>query len=469
MDVSGVKRMADGSDTGLTDLGLIEMARLIADGTVSAEDATRACLARIDQCEGDIGAWAHLDADYALTQARALDAHRQSGRPLGALHGVPIGVKDIIDVRGLPCERGTVLDSGRRPDVDAMVVARLRAAGAVILGKTVTTELALYQPGKTRNPHDLTRTPGGSSSGSAAAVAARMIPAAVGSQTNGSIVRPASFCGVYGFKPSMGLVSRRGVLTLSPALDTIGPLARSLEDAALLADVIAGYDPSDSSMTPSGPPAFLETARTDPPVRPAIAFVKTPVWDRADADTRAGFAELCDALGDVDEVDLPEPFDRALDLHHAVMGAEAARYYAHYYEKGADRLSDKLRAIIEDGQKILAVDYMLAREWIAILNAALEQIFERYDAILTPAAAGEAPAAEVTGDPAFCTTWTYCGVPAVSLPLLVGENGLPIGAQLVGRHGQDGRLLRTARWLVAQVTQSEGEPARIGEESAHVD
>ena len=461
--------MADAANPGLAELGLLEIARLIADGTVSAEEATRACLARIDEREDDIGAWAHLDADYALTQARALDAHRPSGSPRGALYGGPAGVKDIIDVRGLPCERGTVLDAGRPPDADAMVVARLRAAGAVILGKTVTTELALYQPGKTRNPHDLTRTPGGSSSGSAAAVAARMIPAALGSQTNGSIVRPAGFCGIYGFKPSMGLVSRRGVLTLSPTLDTVGPLARSLEDAALLADVIAGYDPADSSMLPSGPPAFLETARTEPPVRPAIAFIKTPVWDRTSPDTRAAFAELCDALGDVDEVDLPEPFDRALELHHTIMAAEAARYYAHYYDKGRDRLSDKLRAVIEDGQNVLAVDYMLAREWIGILNAALEQIFDRYDAILTPATAGEAPGAEVTGDPAFCTTWTYCGVPAVSLPLLAGENGLPIGAQLVGRHGHDGRLLRTARWLEAQITRGREEPARIGAEVARVD
>ncbi len=461
--------MADAAKTGLAELGLVEIARLIAEGTVSAEEATRACLARIEECEDEVGAWAHLDADYALIQARALDAHRQSGRPLGALHGVPVGVKDIIDVRGLPCERGTVLDAGRRPDADAVVVARLRAAGAVILGKTVTTELALYQPGKTRNPHDLARTPGGSSSGSAAAVAARMIPAALGSQTNGSIVRPAGFCGIYGFKPSMGLVSRSGVLTLSPTLDTVGPLARSLEDAALLADVIAGYDPADASMTPSGPPAFLETARTEPPVRPAIAFVKTPVWDRTDPDTRAGFAELCDALGDVDEVDLPAPFDRALDLHHTIMAAEAARYYAHYYDKGRDRLSGKLRAVIEAGQKVLAADYMLAREGIGILNAALDPIFDRYDAILTPSTAGEAPGAEVTGDPAFCTTWTYCGVPAVSLPLLVGENGLPIGAQLVGRHGQDGRLLRTARWLSAQVAQMQEEPVRPEEERAHVD
>jgi Asp-tRNA(Asn)/Glu-tRNA(Gln) amidotransferase A subunit family amidase len=369
------------------------------------------------------------------------------------LHGVPIGIKDIIDVRGLPCERGTVLEAGRRPQEDASVVGQLRAAGAVILGKTVTTELAVYTPGKTRNPHDASRTPGGSSSGSAAAVAANMVPGALGTQTNGSVIRPASFCGVYGFKPSHELVSRRGALTESPIFDSIGTMARSIEDAALLADAIAGYDPGDPYMRPGGPPEFLETATSEPPVRPTLAFVRTPVWDRTAEDTRAGFSELCDALGDsIDEVDLPEPFDRAIELHRTVMNADIARHFAGYYGTGRDRISERLREIIEDGQKVLAVDYILAREWIDVLNAALEKIFERYDAILTAAAAGEAPGLESTGDPAFCTIWTYCRVPAVTIPLLVGGNGLPIGVQLVGRRGQDGRLMRTARWLAGEVT-----------------
>jgi Asp-tRNA(Asn)/Glu-tRNA(Gln) amidotransferase A subunit family amidase len=181
-----------------------------------------------------VQAWAYLDTDQAMLQARAVDAWRRSGRPIGALHGIPVGVKDIIDTRDMPTENGTPLDAGRRPAQDAIVVQRLRAAGAVILGKTVTTELAVYTPGKTRNPHDPRRTPGGSSSGSAAAVSAGMAPLALGSQTNGSVIRPASFCGVVGYKPSRGLVPRRGVLTQSPTLDTIGTFSRTLEDAALL-------------------------------------------------------------------------------------------------------------------------------------------------------------------------------------------------------------------------------------------
>ena len=347
MAASGAETMSRPVDPGLADLGVREVAAIVANGTATAEDVTRACLARIAEREEEVRAWAHLDADYALQQARSLDAHRAAGLPLGPLHGVPIGVKDIIDVRGLPCERGTVLEEGRRPDADATVVACLRAAGAVILGKTVTTELAVYAPGKTRNPHDATRTPGGSSSGSAAAVAAGMVPGALGTQTNGSVIRPASFCGVYGFKPSHELISRRGALAESPIFDTIGTMARSLEDAAFLADVIAAYDPSDPWMRPGGASAFLQTAETDPPVRPTFAFVRTPVWDRTEDDTRAGLTELCEALGaSVDEVELPEPFNRALELHGTVMGADIARHFSRYYDTGADKLSERLRGIM---------------------------------------------------------------------------------------------------------------------------
>lgn len=447
---------ASRSGSDLTGLGACELAGLVAAGAATAEEVTRAHLELIAAGDGEIGAWAHLDPDYAIAQARALDAHRRTGRPLGALHGVPVGVKDIIDVRGLPCERGTVIDSGRRPSEDASVAAQLRAAGAVIIGKTVTTELAVYNPGKTRNPHDPARTPGGSSSGSAAAVAAGMVPGALATQTNGSIIRPAAFCGVYGYKPSHELVSRRGALVGSPIFDTIGTMARSIEDVAILADAIAGYDPADPWMRPAGPPKLRETAMSDPPVRPSLALVKTPVWDRASEDTRAGFAELCEALGEaIDEVDLPHPFDRAIELHRTVMHADIARYFRRYYETGGENLSERLREIIEDGCKVLAVDYTLARDWIEILNAALEEIFDRYDAIVTPAVPGEAPAIATTGDPAFCTIWTYCRVPAITVPLLVGAEGLPIGVQVVGRRGQDGRLLRTARWLVEQVSGSE--------------
>ncbi len=461
MSIAARKRQPD---AGLTKLDAGELARLAREGRVKAKEVTRVHLDAIGEREDKVRAWAHLDPEFALEQARALDRRRAAGLPLGPLHGVPVGVKDIIDVRGLPCENGTPLDSGRRPKEDAAVVARLREAGAVILGKTVTTELAVFHPGKTRNPHDPGRTPGGSSSGSAAAVAAGMVPLALGTQTNGSVIRPAAFCGVVGFKPSRGLVSRHGVLVQSETLDSVGTFSRSLEDAALLVDALAGYDSRDRAMRPGNRPALAELAAERPPVRPALAFVRSPVWSNADDDTKEAFDEIRTALGDaMDEVELPQPFSRAHDLHRAIHCADIARNYWRYYEKGRDSLSERLRGMIEEGRRVLAVDYALAHDWIELMNAALERIFDRYDAIVTPAASGQAPAGlDSTGDPAFCTIWTYCGTPAITLPLLTGSGGLPMGVQLVGRPLYDGRLLRTARWLTEAVGAEGQESAAFG-------
>jgi Asp-tRNA(Asn)/Glu-tRNA(Gln) amidotransferase A subunit family amidase len=433
----------------------------IAGGKISAVELTEALLARIAERESDVGAFAHLDADLALAQAKGLDAHRASGRPLGPLHGLPVGLKDIVDTADLATENGTVVDAGRRPKRDAAIVSRLRAAGAVILGKTVTTELALFSPGKTANPRNLAHTPGGSSSGSAAAVADAMVPLAVGTQTNGSVIRPAAFCGVVGFKPTYGLIPRTGVLEASRSLDTIGTFARTVEDAALLADAMAGFDPADAATRPATPPQLLATARTAPPVRPALAFVKSPVWDRAEPETREAFGELIEVLGDdVDEIDLPAPFARVHDLHRVVMLAEIAKSYSRYYERGRDRLSAHLVELIEEGRGVLAHDYLAARDWMEVLGDVLDGIFDRYDAILTPAAPGPAPKGlAATGDPSFATVWTFCRVPAVSLPLLESSGGLPLGVQLVGRRGHDGRLLRTARWLEQRVAAETAQDA----------
>lgn len=435
-----------------------EQAADIAAGSLRSLDLVRGYLDRI-AAEGEaVRAWTYLDPEHALRQAQERDDQRGLGRPLGPLHGVPVGLKDIIDTADMPTENGTPLDAGRRPRHDATLVSRLRGAGAVIMGKTVTTELAFYAPGKTHNPHDSNRTPGGSSSGSAAAVAAGQVPLAVGTQTNGSVIRPASFCGVVGFKPSHGMISRQGLLSQSPPLDTVGVFAQSVEDAALLVDVIAGHDPADSATRPMAHPRLLETARSAPPVKPSFALVKGPTWDAADADTKDGLAELSDFLGDAcDEVPLPSAFDRAHDLQRVLMMAGFAKNLAPYYEKGRDQLSDVMRGAIEEGRKILAVDYALAEEWIDVLNGGLAEIFERYDAILTPAAVGEAPEGlEATGDPTFCTLWTLCGTSAVTLPLLQGSAGLPIGVQMVAGRGDDARLLRSARWLMDELAKAEG-------------
>jgi Asp-tRNA(Asn)/Glu-tRNA(Gln) amidotransferase A subunit family amidase len=421
----------------------------LRDGAVSALDVTESCLARIAEVDAKVEAWAFLDPEHARSQARALDAARADGRPLGPLHGIPVGVKDIFDTTDMPTEDGTVLHAGRRPRQDCTAVALLRQAGAVIMGKTVTTELALFTPGKTHNPHDPNRTPGGSSSGSAAAVASGMVPLAIGSQTNGSVIRPASYCGVVGYKPTHGLISRRGVLSLSRTLDHVGVFAGSVADAALLAEVMMNYDAGDADMYLQARAELSRMAAEEPPLPPKLAFAKTPVWDQADEDTQEAFAELVDMLGDsIAEVELSPVFEKAVELHRSIQDAEVAVNFAPEYEQGRDKLSARLRQIIEHGQQVLAADYIRALARIPLLNVSLDEIFKQYDAILTPAAPGEAPLGlESTGNPVFCTAWTLLGTPAITLPLLQGANGMPIGVQLVGLRGNDGRLLRTARWL----------------------
>ncbi len=436
-------------------LDLIGAAQRLREGRLTSEAYTSALLERIRAVEPRIEAWAFLDPDHALAQARAADELRLSGRPVGPLHGVPVGVKDIFDTADMPTEFGSPLYAGRTPSRDATVVSMLRAAGAVILGKTVTTEFATYTPGKTRNPQNPEHTPGGSSSGSAAAVAAGMVPLALGSQTNGSTIRPASFCGVYGFKPTHGLIPRHGMLAISRTLDHVGLFARTIEDVALLMEQLAGYDESDPDTRPRARIPFVEVAAEEPPLDPMLAFVKTPYWERADEETKAGFGELIEHLGDrVEEVDLIPSAAEAWEWHRTIMEAEMAANLEREWERGRDRLSPSLRAQLERGRAVSALDYQRAVSRIRPTHESFLELFEqRYDAILTPAAPGTAPKGLAsTGDPSFCTLWTLCGMPAVSLPLMQGENGLPIGVQLAGPRNGDARLLRTARWLTAKVS-----------------
>jgi Asp-tRNA(Asn)/Glu-tRNA(Gln) amidotransferase A subunit family amidase len=332
------------------------------------------------------------------------------------------------------------------------------------MGKTVTTEYAYRQPGKTTNPHDAGRTPGGSSSGSAAAVAAHMVPGALGSQTNGSVIRPAAFCGVVGFKPTHGLIPRSGGLLLSRTLDHVGVFARTVADVALVAETLIGFDPEDPDTRPAARPPLAAVAASDPPLPPRLAFVRSPVWEHAEPVTREAFAELVAALGEsVAEVELGASFARAVEMHRTVMEVEMAHNLHRDYEKGRDRLSAALRELIERGRGHAAVDYAAAVAGVASLNGALDPLFDEFDAIVTPAAPGEAPPGlESTGDPIFCTLWTYLGTPAVTLPLLRSAAGLPLGVQLVGRRDGDARLVRTARWLVDTVGQAgrqRGSPA----------
>ena len=447
-------------------LTLSEAVADIREGRISAVEFVTACLDRVAEVDSGIEAWAFLDRDHALKQAAALDQHRAQGKSIGPLHGVPIGIKDIFDTHDMPTEFGSPLWTGRTPRQDAAAVARLRAAGAVIMGKTVTTEYAYYYPGKTTNPHDHGRTPGGSSSGSAAAVAAHMVPGAIGSQTNGSVIRPAAFCGVVGFKPTHGLIPRSGALLLSRTLDQVGVFTRTVEDAALLAEALVGFDEVDPDTRPVARPSFAEVAASKPPLPPRLAFVRSPVWEQAEPVTREAFGELVASLGDaIFEVELGESSAKAIDMHRTIMEVEMAYNLHRDYEKGGDQLSTVLRKLIERGRAYIAVDYLAAVGGIAPLNEAIDSVFDEYDAIVTPAAPGEAPRGlETTGNPIFCTLWTYLGTPAVTLPLMQSEAGMPLGVQLIGRRGNDARLLRSARWLV---TNLQGKGRRASRFASH--
>ena len=438
-------------------LSLTEMAADIREGRITSAELVHDCLERVAEVDSKVQAWAFLDRAHAMRQAEVADLCRKQGKALGSLHGLPIGIKDIFDTGDMPTELGSPLWAGRTPRRDAAVVARLRAAGAVIMGKTVTTEYAYFQPGKTTNPHAAGRTPGGSSSGSAAAVAAGMVPLAVGSQTNGSVIRPAAFCGVYGFKPTHGLVSRHGVLTLSRTLDHVGVFGRCLEDIALLMECLPGVDEHDPDTRVQARIPFRELAAQDPPLPPLLAFAQTPAWEHAEEHTREAFAELTAHLaGNLVDLDLPGATAQAIEWHRVIMEAEMAANLGDEWERGREQLSASLRAQLARGRDVSALEYQHAVARIPAINAGFEEIFERCDAIVTPAAPGAAPLGlDSTGNPVFCTLWTYLGMPAITLPLMRAQNGLPIGVQLVGQRHADARLLRTARWLVERVQSTD--------------
>jgi len=450
--------MAPDKRAGVLALGAVEARDRIAKGALSAVEYLDAFLARIAETEPAIQAWTWLDGDSALAQARALDARRQSGAAIGPMHGLPVGIKDIIDTRGIPTENGLAVDAGRVPTRDAGVVQRLRAAGAIILGKTVTAQGAFLDPGKTRNPHNSGHTPGGSSSGSAAAVASGMVPLALGTQTGGSVIRPASYCGITGFKPSFGLIGRSGILAQSPFLDTVGVMARSIEDAALIAEVIAGHDPDDPATRPDPSPRLLAVAQSRPPVRPTLAFVEPPGFAEAHPDLRDAMEELVGLLGEsCFRIGMTKGFDHAEGTRRQINLAEMAKCYYGIEKRAQGTLPPLLTAALEEGRGISARDYLAALDWREVLNAGLDEVFERCDAILTPAATGPAPEGlGSTGSGAYNGLWTMCGTPAVTVPLFTGATGLPMGVQLVGRRGDDARLLRTARWLVQHVEAAGG-------------
>lgn len=436
-----------GVDPG--DLFVVDAVQRLERGAIRATGYADACLRCIDERNGNLHAWQLVDHQLVRRQAESLDAHRLSGAPIGPLHGVPVGVQDIFDTADLPTANGTTIDARRRPSRDAVAVARMRAAGAVILGKAATTELGHAGPGATFNPADSNRPAGGAGGGSAVAVAAGMTPLAIAMQTSGEIIQAASGCGVVGFKPSHGLVPRTGALRRSSLLDTVGVFGRCVEDVALAVDALAGHDMGDADMRPGAPPRLLELARSDPPLPPSFAHVPQAGWATAEPATVEGFAELEAELGERwNTFDVPDTFTDGVGAHQTLMLVDLAHNLGHYRDRAGDALGEAPRAAIEAGCAIPAINYLSALDWREVLYTGVQRIFDRYEVIATPAAAGEAPGAGEAGDnAAFCVLWTLLGLPVVSLPLLEGPNGLPVGVQLVGRRGQDGRLLRTARYL----------------------
>ena len=437
----------------LSNLTAVNIVQSLKKGEFTCEELVKNYIDHINKYEKNIEAWEFFDETLILKQAKKLDQDHQSGKVHGDLHGVPVGIKDIFDTENMPTSDGTEIHKENPSWNDCTVVSKLKQAGAIIMGKTVTTELAYFSPGKTKNPHDPTRTPGGSSSGSAAAVASHMVPLAIGSQTNGSVIRPASYCGVVGYKPTKGLISRHLVLQISRALDQIGVFSNTLEDAALISEQLFGYDKQDPDTSLSAKPKLLDATKQKPPVEPIFAYIKLPFMDELDEDAKKGFEEIKDELkGKIDEIELPEGFVDIPEWHKVIMESDMARSFSAEYTKSKHKLSNNIIEAIEKGMKYTAVEYNNALSKIDAANIYFKQFFYDYDAILTPSASGEAPKGlKSTGNPIFCTIWTFCGMPCISLPLLQGNNGLPIGVQLVSSLFDDERLFRNASWLTKKI------------------
>jgi Asp-tRNA(Asn)/Glu-tRNA(Gln) amidotransferase A subunit family amidase len=439
--------------SALWELTAIEAARQIQAGLISSKELVSACIARIGDTDGNIRAWRYFEPDKALADAVERDELRRRGGALGVLHGLPVGVKDIIDTNNMPTECGSPIHRGRVPKANAAVVDKLLEAGAIIMGKTATTEFAYLHPAETANPHNPAHSPGGSSSGSAAAVAAGQVPLAIGSQTNGSTIRPASFCGLFGFKPTRGMISRRGVLETSRTLDQMGVFARNLEDAALLSDTLGGYDPADSMSFLRARPSALAGARDAPPVEPNLAWFDLPFADRLSAASREGLDEVLDCLGArVEKFPSPRAFAGIVHHQQVIHEYEMARALQEQIDKHWDAISESLQPALQRGLARSDDEYAQALAMVEEMADFYTEVFNEYDAIIAPSAPGEAPLKEAgTGDPIFSTLWTFSGLPALTLPLLVGESGLPIGVQLVGALEDDDKLFRTAAWLLRHV------------------
>jgi Asp-tRNA(Asn)/Glu-tRNA(Gln) amidotransferase A subunit family amidase len=427
------------TSTPLHHLEAWQAAALLIRRELTAVDLVSACLDRIAERDPQVQAFVHLNADAALAHARQLDA----GVVRGLLHGLPFGVKDLLDTHDMPTAYGSPIYAQHQPLADAAAVALCREAGAVLLGKTVTTELANMFPGTTRNPHNLAHTPGGSSSGSAAAVADCMLPLALGTQTAGSLIRPAAFCGIVGYKPSHNRVPKAGVKSLSETLDTLGAFGRSVRDVGLLGAALTG------DMRMADPGTYTLTNA------PRIGLCQTPEWDQTDSDTQQAWAQAEKALhGFGAACALPTGLDNLVTVQKAVQAYETARSLSHERLHHHSQLSAPLQALLAHGMSISGEAHAQNLQTTANARSQAATLFNDFDVLLSPSSISEAPplTLSTTGDPLFCRTWTLLGLPCIHLPFARGKNGLPIGLQLVGAYGDDHRLLAAAHWVHARLS-----------------
>ena len=426
-----------------------EIASKIKDTQLTSVEVCKQYIEKINKFEKDIKAWVNFDQKLLLEKAAEADKYRQSGKPIGPLHGIPIAVKDIVGTVDMPTECGTVIRKGKSYSQNAEIIDLLLAAGAIVMGKTATAELAYLGPAKTTNPHDHSRTPGGSSSGSAAAVASFMAPLSIGSQTGGSVIRPASYCGVVGYKPTYGLISRNGVLKTSEKLDHIGVFGRTVEDVALLAKVLIKKDKFDNASVYYSADSMLEETKKGPLFEPKFIFYKTDHWKLLDKKSKQAFEYFIKSFKkNIEVFDTPSYFKDIHKYHQIIHETDLANNFSLYYRKYKKKLSKYMQDAIAKGNKYSAKEYAEAIDFMRRSYESYEEVFEDYHGVLTPSSPGVAPKGlKSTGTAEFNKVWSYLGTPCISLPLLQGENNMPLGVQLVGARYDDHRFLGVANWL----------------------
>ena len=433
----------------IINLSVENLTNKIRNSQITSVEICEAYIERINKFEKEINAWAFFDKELLLEKAKESDEYRKSGKPIGPLHGIPVAVKDIVGTLDMPTECGTSIRKGKSYSQNAEIIDLLHSSGAIVMGKTVTTELAYLNPSRTKNPHDYKRTPGGSSSGSAAVIASFMAPLSIGSQTGGSIIRPASYCGVVGYKPSYGLISRNGVLKTSEKLDHLGVFGKSVEDVAYLAKELIKIDSHDSATIYYSSNNMVEEVKKGPLYEPKFIFYKTKFWKTIDKKSREVFDYFVKSFKKNIEVhDTPSYFDDIHKYHKIIYETDLANNFSDYYKNYKKKLSKIMQSAISNGNKHSAKEYAEAIDFMKRSYDSYREVFEDYHGVLSPSSPGVAPKGlKSTGSADFNRVWSYLGNPCISLPLLQGENNLPLGIQVTGEKYDDNRFLAVSSWL----------------------